>query len=259
VLNGKADFFSIKIALTPKIWQKKTPILTMKKEKPNAEAQLLDLLKKVLPKATHDPELAGQIYDAVASELRAKNRAVSFEKFCSKLALPDLDAKSIDDVKLQLSESFGDGDITIKPNKKEQSLAVEVLLPDGNQFRSEIKVNPNANVETSDEQEVVLKLIPFPVAMPGDPELAWVLARRENITAEEGAILLSKLEEDFWLSKQGQKLIGDRVERSFPEFIARVPSGMLSEAGLKRHYKEPEPIKVLHPQAPKPKKKADTE
>ena len=37
----------------------------------------------------------------------------------------------------------------------------------------------------------------------------------------------------------------DRVERSFPEFIARVPGGMLSEVGLKRHYKTPEPVKLL--------------
>ena len=31
----------------------------------------------------------------------------------------------------------------------------------------------------------------------------------------------------------------------FPEFIARVASGALSEVGLKRHYKTPEPIKLL--------------
>ena len=37
----------------------------------------------------------------------------------------------------------------------------------------------------------------------------------------------------------------DRIERCFPEFIARAPSGMLSEVGLKRHYKVPEAIKAL--------------
>jgi hypothetical protein len=56
---------------------------------------------------------------------------------------------------------------------------------------------------------------------------------------------LTKVQEDFWASKAGQKMIRDRVERSFPEFVARVPAGMLGEAGLKRHYKTPEAIKLL--------------
>jgi len=35
------------------------------------------------------------------------------------------------------------------------------------------------------------------------------------------------------------------VERSFAEFIGRVPARLLAELGLKRHYKEPEPVKQL--------------
>src|SRR3954466_7057269 len=128
---------------------------TKKTNKTN-EAQLLELLKRVLPKATHDPELAGKIYQAIELELKAKSRAIAFEKFCSKVELPDLDPKSIEDVKLQLAASFGDGDITIKPNKKDQTLAVEVSLPDGGQFTSEIKVGP-VGTEASDEQEITLK------------------------------------------------------------------------------------------------------
>jgi len=37
------------------------------------------------------------------------------------------------------------------------------------------------------------------------------------------------------------------MKRSFPEFIARVPGGLLTELGLKRHYKTPEPVKMLRP------------
>ena len=55
-----------------------------KAEKKTNEAQLLDLLKRVLPKATPDAKLAGKIYLAVEKELMAKNRAVSFEKFCER-------------------------------------------------------------------------------------------------------------------------------------------------------------------------------
>lgn len=209
------------------------------------ETQLLDLLKRVLPKATHDPKLAGKIYQAIELELKAKARAAAFEKFCRKFELTDLDPKRIETAKAQLAASFGDGDITLKPNRKEQTLSVEVALTDGSQFTGEIKVNPNAAAEAGDEQEITLKFVPFPVCLPGDKELVWCLAKRENMTPDEAGIALAKIEEEFWLSKAGQKLIRDRVERSFPEFISRVPSGMLSEAGLKRHYKTPEPVKQL--------------
>src|SRR6185369_8297226 len=210
----------------------------MKKEtNKTTEGQLLDLLKKVLPKATHDAQLAGKIYQAVELELKAKAKVMAFEKFCAKVELPDLEPKSIEDVKTQLAASFGDGDVTLKPNRKEKTLAVEVALPDGNQFSGEIKVNPNAGAEISDEQEITLKFVPFPVCLPGDKELVWLLAKRENMSPEEAGIALSKLEEDFWASKPGQKLIRDRVERNFPDFIGRVPGGLLSEVGLKRHYK----------------------
>lgn len=220
----------------------------MKKETNKAsEVQLLELLKKVLPKATHDAQLAGEIYRAVELELKTKAKATAFEKFCTKVELVDLEAKSIEAVKTQLSSSFGEeADVTLKPNRKEQSLAVEVALPNGTQLDGEIKVNPNAGQELSDELEVVLKFVPFPVCLPGDKELVWLLAKRENMSPEEAGIALSKLEEDFWGSKAGQKMLRDRVERTFPEFIARVPGGMLGEVGLKRHYKTPEPIKLLH-------------
>lgn len=218
----------------------------MKKEpKKNAEIQLLNLLKQVLPKAMPDAKLAQQIYAAVESELKSKARVNAFETFCTKVALPDLEPGSIEEVKQQLAASFGEGDLTIKPNKKEQTLSVEVALPDGSQFTSEIKVNPNAVNEANEEQEIVLKYVPFPVCLPGDQELIWMLAKKENMTPDEAAIALTKIEEDFWASKTGQKLQRDRVEKCFPEFISRAPAGMLSELGLKRHYKTPEPMKVL--------------
>jgi hypothetical protein len=219
----------------------------MKKETNKAaEAQLLDLLKKVLPKATHDAQLAGKIYQAVELELKASAKVTAFEKFCTKVELPNLEPKSVEDVKAQLTASFGDADVTVKPNRKEKALSVEVALPDGSTFSGKIKVNPNAGNGASDEQEMTLKFEPFPVCLPGDQELVWLLAKRENMSPEEAGIALSKLAEDFWASKTGQKMLRDRVERSFPEFIARVPGGMLGEVGLKRHYKTPEPVKLLH-------------
>ena len=97
----------------------------MKNETKNTtEAQLLDLLKKVLPKATHDAQLAGKIYQAIELELKAKARGSAFEKFCAKVELRDLESKSLEEVKTQLAASFGQGDVTLKPNRKEKSVAV---------------------------------------------------------------------------------------------------------------------------------------
>src|ERR1035437_5209112 len=62
--------------------------------KKTTEAQLLALLKKVLPKATHDAQLAGKIYQAIELELKAKARGSAFDKFCAKVELPDLEPKS---------------------------------------------------------------------------------------------------------------------------------------------------------------------
>ena len=226
----------------------------MKKEKKEStqvtEKELLELLKRVLPKATHDPKLAGRIYEAVEFELKAKSKSKAFDKFCTKMELPDLEPKSVEEVRKQFAAAFGDGEVVIKPNKKEKSLAIEVTLPEGTQFQGEVKVNPNAGMTEDGEQEITLKFVPFPVSLPGDAELVWMLAKRENMTPEEAAVALTKVEDDFWASKTGQKLIRDRVERSFPEFVSRVPAGMLNELGLKRHYKTPEPVKQLRVLAP---------
>lgn len=214
------------------------------KSKRDEQAELLNLLRTILPKVAPDPAFAEKIYCAFEAELRAKNRVNSFEKFCERIELPDLEEKTLEEVKQQLAAGFGDADLDIVPDEEGKSLSVDVSLPDGTQFHSRIPVRPLAP-EGSDEAEVTLKFVPFPVSLPGDPELIWALAKRENLNHEEAAIALTKIQDDFWASKTGQKLIRDRVEKSFPEFIARVPAGLLGDAGLKRHYKLPEPLKVL--------------
>jgi len=215
-----------------------------KKSKQDEQAQLLNLLRIILPKVAPDAELAERIYSACEAELRAKNQVNSFEKFCERIELPDLDPKTIEEVKQHFAAGFGDADMDIVADEENKSLLVDVSLPDGTQFHKQIPVRPVAP-EGSDEPEVTLKFVAFPVALPGDKELTWSLAKRENLTNDEAAMALTKTEDDFWASKAGQKLLKDRVEKSFPEFIARVPAGLLNEMGLKRHYKLPEAIKIL--------------
>ena len=214
------------------------------KSKQDEQAQLLNLLRTILPKVAPDAAWADKIYSAFEAELRAKNRVNSFEKFCERIELPNLEEKTLEEVKAQLLAGFGDADLEIEPNEDGKGLRVDVSLPDGTQFHSRILVRP-PGAETGDEQEITMKFVAFPVALPGDAEMIWALAKRENMTNDEAGIALNKIEDEFWASKTGQKLIKDRVERSFPEFVARVPAGMLGDVGLKRHYKLPETVKVL--------------
>ena len=83
------------------------------KSKRDEQAQLLDLLRTILPKVEIDQALADKIYSAFEAELRAKNRANSFEKFCERIALPDLEPKTLAEVKQQLVAGFGDADLDI--------------------------------------------------------------------------------------------------------------------------------------------------
>jgi hypothetical protein len=153
------------------------------KTKRDEQAQLLDLLRTILPKVAPDPALAEKIYCAFEAELRIKNRAVSFEKFCERIPLPDLEAKTLEEVKQQLVAGFGDADLDLEPNEDGKGLRVDVSLPDGTQFHSRILVRP-LTPEGGDEEEITLKFVPFPACLPGDQELIWALAKREPIATE---------------------------------------------------------------------------
>ena len=216
------------------------PNFEMKKSKGLSERDVLELLKAVLPTMTSDIELASKIINAMEKGLQRKNVNAAFEKFCEKCELPSMEATSVMDVKRQLVEAFGEDAVKVTQDKKAQALNVELETPDG-VLKGQIKVG--AAGEESDEQEITLKFVAFPVALPSDPELVWIMAKRENMNSEEAAVMLAKVEEDFWASKAGQKLLRDRVERTFAEFAARVPAKMLNEVGLKRHYKDPEAVK----------------
>ena len=212
--------------------------------KQNQEEQLLNLLKSVLPKAVPDPKLAEKIFSAFQQEFTSKERAVAFEKFCKRTELPNLEDKTLKGVQKQFEASFGEGSVSVVPHPGKKALTVEVETPNGI-FEGVIKVGEKAETDGETDEEVKIKFVPFPVAMPTDPELVWMLGRDERLTPDEASIALTKVQESFWESKAGQQHLRNRVERTFPEFIAKVPSKMLQELGLKRHYKEPEPIKQI--------------
>ena len=202
----------------------------------------MNLLKTVLPKAVPDAKLAEKIYEAMEKEITAKERVTSFEKFCQRAELPDLQAETIEEVKEQFESSFGKGAVSIVPHPGKKAASVEVVTPNGT-FEGVIKVNGTG--EKEGDEEVRPKFVPFPIALEADPELVWLLARDERMSAEEASVALGKAQDGFWESKAGQQHLRNRVERTFPEFIAKAPSKMLVELGLKRHYKDPEPLKQI--------------
>jgi hypothetical protein len=214
-----------------------------KKQKTSPQFEALELLKNVLPKAVTDQKLVQKIYSACEKAISSQARVEGFQKFCSRAELPDLEAGSVKEIQKQFEESFGKGTVSVVPHPKKHAATVEVIV-DGEVLEGVVKVGTSDGEEETDA-EFKPKFVPFPISLESDPELVWVLGRGENLTPEEAAITLTKTQDDFWASKQGQKLIRDRVERTFAEFIARVPGKMLGEGGLKRHYKEPEPLKQI--------------
>jgi hypothetical protein len=211
--------------------------------KKNQELHLLSLLKTVLPRAVPDAKLADKIYSALEKELTTKERVAAFEKFCKKAELPDLEKSSLDEIKGQFETSFGKGNVSLVPHPGKKAASVEVITPEGN-FEGVIKVGAVAAGEEGDGEDKP-KYVPFPVALEADPELVWMLARDERLTPSEAAIALDKAQQGFWESKAGQQHLQKRTERTFPEFIAKVPGKALTETGLRRHYKEPEPVKQI--------------
>jgi hypothetical protein len=121
-------------------------------------------------------------------------------------------------------------------------VAVEIGLPDRT-VSSQVKVQEE---ETDmSEGDPKPRFVRFLISLPEDPELVWVLARREDLGPEEATRALASIQEEFWATKKGQKLLRGRRERSLAEFVAHVPASALLESGLKRHYKEPESLKTL--------------
>jgi hypothetical protein len=205
------------------------------------EADFLALVQRVLPKSVQDPHLAARIYDEIAREIRLITSLQSFEKFCEKESLPNAEPETVTQLQENLTSNFGEGNVSILPDEEGKAVAVEITLPDRT-VTAELKVRPPGE---EDLDETKAPFVPFPVSLPSDPELIWVLGRREDLAPDEAARSLVKIEEEFWATKAGQKALKEGTERTFAEFIALVPAAALTESGLKRHYKEPEPLKTL--------------
>ena len=216
------------------------------------EAMFLALLEKVLPKATKDPHLASTIYEEVAKEVRLAKNLQAFDKFCENGALPNVDPSTMEEFASEMATKFGEENVTITPDEEGKKVAVEITLPDRT-ITSEVKVDATIALE----EEIKVPFVPFPVSLPEDPELVWVMARHEDLGPDEAARALANIEAEFWETRKGLDLQKKRVEKCFAEFITHVPASALKDSGLKRHYKTPETLQTLRllPAAPSKKEK----
>lgn len=202
------------------------------------EKQVVEHLKKILP-ALIPVSVAGDVVEWFEREFARRNIATTFEKFLERCELPDLSDASVQEVRNQLNAAFGPENVTLKVNQMVEGLDIVLKQKEGD-LAGQIRVHPTTEANLGQ----ALKYISFPVALPGDPELTWNFAKLENMTNYDAGRLLEKVVQDFWKSKKGQKLIRDRVNCCFAEFVNHVPAAMLREVGLKRHYKEPEAIRI---------------
>lgn len=212
------------------------------KSKKLEEARFLAVLQRVLPKAVSDPHLANAIYEQVLNEVRLFNSLDSFEKFCEKGSLPDSEPATVAEFQSQLAGNFGQENVIVTPQEDGAAVAVEIAMPD-HIVNTMVKVVAPG---TEEEEAADAPFVPFPVALPEDPELVWLLARRENLGPDEAARALANIQEEFWATKKGQVLQREGVEKSFAEFVTNVPASALSESGIKRYHKDPETLKSLH-------------
>jgi hypothetical protein len=205
------------------------------------QARFLAVLQRILPKSIPDPHLSNSIYEQVLNEVRLFQSLDSFEKFCEKGSLPDAEPATIAEFKSQLTGNFGEKNVIVTPQEDGAAVAVEIALPDHIVNTTVKVVAPDAEKEAAEAP-----FVPFPVALPEDPDLIWVLSRRENIGPDEAVRALANIQEEFWATKKGQILQRDGVEKSFAEFISNVPASALAESGIKRYHKDPETLKFLH-------------
>ncbi len=219
------------------------------------EEEIIKLLNDILPGVTKDPAVSGRIMNAVQKELRHKSQVAAFHEYCQKCPLPDLTDDTVKELTARFEHEFGKQGLELDADNSEDKLYVEVQIGNAT-LTSEIAVN-NRSLDEDEEQEVKLKFIPFPVALEGDPDLVWMMAKKENLSPDEAGMALAVAQSEFWETKGGQNALRKGAQRNFPDFISRAPAKMLAEVGLKRHYKDPEAVKLIRQLKPGKKDSKD--
>ena len=152
----------------------------------------------------------------------------TFDEFQKNYKLKSLEPVEVFEVKRFMAEVFPNEEVHVESDEKASVLRVSVDLPQGT-LSGEFIVEPQEAVAEK------LAFTPFLACLSGDPGNSWVFGKTENMTEQEARIALTAVEEDFWLSKKGLKLLKKNVPRSFGVFAENASGGALKARGLKRH------------------------
>ena len=209
-----------------------------KKETSNNSLVLAEV-KAVISREISDVALRSTIWGKIEQRVKFVRMREIFDSYLREYKLRSLEAAEVYDVKKMMSDVFPEEAVAIHPVVEENCLKIAVELPEGT-------LEGRFQVEPEDPKPPKPVFAPFPVCLTADPGLVWEMGRAESLLSEtEARIALNNVEDEFWTSKKGLKLLKMHVERTFAEFIERVPTGKLTERGLKRHYKQPGVLKMV--------------
>ena len=179
-------------------------------------------------------ELPKEERDDIMAKLKKRwvylNVRSYFESFMGSYKVRSLEASEVLEVKRYMAEVFKNDQVTLEPDEKNQTLTVTVQTPEG-QLEGQFAVKP------PEEMPAKVAFVPFLACRSGDPGVAWVFGRTENLSESEARIALNEIEAEFWATKKGLKLVQKGTPKTFEAFVEHVPASLLKNKGLKRHYK----------------------
>ena len=180
--------------------------------------EVLSLLERELPVV--DGKNANDVYDHIATVIRRERGLRNLGRFAEEGALQSADAATIEEFTVPLRSMFGPENVVVKVADDAKTADAEITMHRGGQpVQRVFTVRIDATIANGGEPELKVPFVPFPFALPDDPEMVWSLARREDLGVEEAKRLLTELEAEFWETRKGLNLQKKRVERTFANFI----------------------------------------
>jgi hypothetical protein len=212
----------------------------MAKQKKNISNNSLVLaeVKAVISREITDVALRSTVWGKIEQRVKFVRMREIFDSYLQEYKLRSLEPADVYDVKKMMSDVFPQESVSIFPVAEENCLKVSVELPEGT-------LDGRFTVEPEEPKLPKPVYVAFPVCLTADPGLVWEMGRQELASEAEARIALNGIEDEFWSSKKGLKLLKMNVPRTFAEFIERVTASKLTEKGLKRHYKQPGVLKAV--------------
>ena len=145
-------------------------------------------------------ELPKEERDDIMAKLKKRwvylNVRSYFESFLGSYKVRSLEASEVLEVKRYMAEVFKNDQVTLEPDEKNQTLSVTVQTPEG-------QLEGQFTVEPPEEMPAKVAFVPFLACRSGDPGVAWVFGRTENLSESEARIALNEIEAEFLGHQEG--------------------------------------------------------